>query len=78
VGEEEKRHESLISTSSRSWAPAGDMSFKRLNQKRFHGEHDRDEGESISQNARKSLSQEPQNSNCEDGDAVGAFRTPTA
>src|ERR1700680_2067591 len=28
------------------------MSFKRLNQKRFHGEHDRDEGESISQDAR--------------------------
>ena len=54
------------------------MSFKRLNQKRFHGEHDRDEGESISQNARKSLSQERQNSNCEDGDAVRAFRTPTA
>jgi hypothetical protein len=28
------------------------MSFKRLNQKRFHGEHDRHEGESISQDAR--------------------------
>ena len=28
------------------------MSFKRLNQKRFHGEHDRDESESIGQDAR--------------------------
>src|SRR3984893_3337536 len=41
-----------MSTSSRSLAPAGDMSFKRLNQKRFHGEHDRDECKSISQNSR--------------------------
>src|SRR5260370_12688834 len=39
-------------TSSRSRAPAGDMSFKRLHQERFDCQHDRDEGESIGQDAR--------------------------
>src|SRR5262244_820607 len=42
----------LMLTSSRSRAPAGDMSFKRLHQERFDCQHDRDEGESIGQDAR--------------------------
>ena len=36
-------------TSSRFRTPAGDMSFKRLHQKRFDRQHDGDEGESIGQ-----------------------------
>ena len=39
----------LMLTSSRPRAPAGDMSFKRLHQKRFDCQHDGDEGESIGQ-----------------------------
>src|SRR5262245_3368113 len=39
-------------TSSRPRAPAGDMSFKRLHQKRFDCQHDGDESESIGQDAR--------------------------
>src|ERR1043165_6576028 len=42
----------LMLTSSRPRAPAGDMSFKRLHQKRFDCQHDGDEGESIGQDAR--------------------------
>ena len=38
-------------TSSRLRTPAGDMSFKRLHQKRFDCQHDGDEGESIGQDA---------------------------
>src|SRR5919205_3551460 len=41
----------LMLTSSRPRAPAGDMSFKRLHQKRFDCQHDGDEGESIGQDA---------------------------
>ena len=37
----------LMLTSSRPRAPAGDMSFKRLHQKRFDCQHGGDEGESI-------------------------------
>src|SRR5215831_3782566 len=42
----------LMFTSSRPRTPAGDMSFKRLHQKRFDCQHDGDEGESIGQDAR--------------------------
>src|SRR5215203_6087504 len=42
----------LMATSSRPGAPAGDMSFKRLHQKRFDHQHDGNEGESISQDSR--------------------------
>src|SRR5437764_6094863 len=42
----------LMLTSSRPRAPAGDMSFKRLHQKRFDCQYDGDEGESIGQDAR--------------------------
>src|ERR671925_1094130 len=42
----------LMLTSSRPRAPAGDMSLKRLHQKRFDCQHDGDEGESIGQDAR--------------------------
>src|SRR5262249_4444884 len=42
----------LMLTSSRSRAPTGDMSFKRLHQERFDCQHDGDEGESIGQDAR--------------------------
>src|SRR3954470_15198976 len=42
----------VILTSSRLGTPAGDMSFKRLHQKCFDRQHDRDEGESIGQEAR--------------------------
>src|SRR4029077_5121829 len=42
----------LMLTSSRPRTPAGDMSFKRLHQKRFDCQHDGYEGESIGQDAR--------------------------
>src|SRR5262245_10788175 len=41
----------LMLTSSRLRTPAGDVSFKRLHQKRFDCQHDGDEGESIGQDA---------------------------
>src|SRR5262245_56638294 len=41
----------LMLTSSRLWAPAGDVSFKRLDQKRFDCQHDGDAGASIGQDA---------------------------
>src|ERR1700733_9062671 len=39
-------------TSSRSWSPARDISFKRLHHECFDCEHDGDEGESIGQDFR--------------------------
>src|SRR5262252_6558941 len=46
-----KKRFCLMATSSRSRAPAGGMSFKRLHHECFDCQHDGDEGESIGQDA---------------------------
>src|SRR5207245_6054268 len=61
----------LMLTSSRSRAPAGDMSFKRLHQERFDCQHDGDERESIGRDARD-VEQLKRNSDFE----ADAVRTP--